>query len=423
MIYEYDIPAALNDGVIATPVVYQPSIDVVELTYTDADSGETRRVEEIDWDEVDKKGLTPTQWVTDPKPMSQQIEIACNRLKEAKQLANGRYRPILFVVAVCKADAKAAQAMLNGQFGLRALLVTEDEDDSARKHAAEIAKKNRYDAVVSVAMLREGWDVPEVAVILPLRKMCSRVYGPQIIGRGLRRVRRPEITDDEPQICAIVDHPKLDHEWLWELLQAKVEKDVGVQQQFDALTELPKPKPRQVIVNADLCIAIPEPSVDDYGFEPVYVETSDEPRRDWRDLLARLEYDSALVEITDQTISEVVGRELSAVGWTKHLQGPDGVADPKLIDVSRDDLVESIKERVKAMSADVATQHGYSSLDQQWVYSASLRHIEQVFLAEESLAYAGVEALRKAFRALGQLEQHLSQSGGIVGGMIEYADD
>ena len=52
-IYEYDIPAALNDRVIATPVVYQPDIASVELTYTDQDTGETRGVEEIDWAEVD----------------------------------------------------------------------------------------------------------------------------------------------------------------------------------------------------------------------------------------------------------------------------------------------------------------------------------------------------------------------------------
>ena len=76
MIYEYDIPAALNDRVIATPVVYQPSIETVELTYTDAITGEHRRVEEIDWEEVDRAGVSATQWVTDTKPMSQQISIA-----------------------------------------------------------------------------------------------------------------------------------------------------------------------------------------------------------------------------------------------------------------------------------------------------------------------------------------------------------
>ena len=172
------------------------------------------------------------------------------------------------MVAVCKADAKAAQAMLNGQFRLRTLLVTEDSEETARKEAAEIAKKNKYDAVVSVAMLREGWDVPEVAVVLPLRKMGSRVYGPQIIGRGLRRVRRLEIPEDEPQICAIVDHPKLEHQWLWDLLQAHVEPNVGVQQEFDSLTQLPEPKPRQQIVDRNLIIGIPEPLDDGSEFEP-----------------------------------------------------------------------------------------------------------------------------------------------------------
>ena len=148
MIYEYDIPAALNDRVIATPVVYQPSIEVVELTYTDAVTGDTRRVEEIDWEEVDRAGLTSTQWVTDSKPMSQQISIACKRLDEARRNAAGRYRPILFVVAVCKADAKQAQAMLESQFGLKTLIVTEDQDEQARTEAANIAKESKYDAVV-----------------------------------------------------------------------------------------------------------------------------------------------------------------------------------------------------------------------------------------------------------------------------------
>ncbi|MCY3557737.1 MAG: DEAD/DEAH box helicase family protein [Chloroflexi bacterium] len=423
MIFEYDIPAALNDRVIATPVVYQPSIDVVELTYTDAISGETRRVEEIDWDEVENKGLTSTQWVTDTKPMSQQIEIACNRLKEAKRHAKDRYRPILFVVAVCKADAKKAQAMLSGQFKLRTLLVTEDEDDSARKDAAEIAKKDKYDAVVSVAMLREGWDVPEVAVILPLRRMGSRVYGPQIIGRGLRRVRRPDISDDEAQICAVVDHPKLEHDWLWALLQAKVEKDVGVQQEFDALDQLPEPKPRQEMVNPELAIEIPEATDDESDYEPVVVEPSDEPIREWRDRLAGLEYDPELIEITDQTISAVTSQELGAEGWTSQHNAPEGAAEISVGRMSREDLAESIRERVKSMSGEAITKHGYSTIDQRYVYRASMRHLEERFLGEESVDYATESDLRRSFQFLPQLERFLFQRGDIVGGMIEYADD
>ena len=290
MIYEYDIPKALNDGVIAKPVVYQPNIDAVELTYTDAVTGEHRRVEEIDWDEVDKAGLSATQWVTDSKPMSQQISIALNRLQEARRNAAGRYSPVLFVVAVCKADAKKAAQVLTNEFNLRALVVTEDEDESARAHAAAIGRSGKYDAVVSVAMLREGWDVPEVAVILLLRKIGSTVYGPQIIGRGLRRVRHPDIAPNEPQICAVVDHEKLDHEWLWDLLGARVRKNVGVQQEFDEREERGDSPPPQKIVNTDLIITIPEPSDPEPTLDPVVVTRPPKPARDWADLLASLEY-------------------------------------------------------------------------------------------------------------------------------------
>jgi len=54
--------------------------------------------------------------------------------------------------------------------------------------------------------------VPPVSVILLLRKFSSRVYGQQVVGRGLRLNMRGE---DAQEICAIVDHEKLRHGWLW----------------------------------------------------------------------------------------------------------------------------------------------------------------------------------------------------------------
>ena len=43
MIFEYGVIDALADGVIKTPVVYQPDIRTVQLTYTDARTGEGAR--------------------------------------------------------------------------------------------------------------------------------------------------------------------------------------------------------------------------------------------------------------------------------------------------------------------------------------------------------------------------------------------
>ncbi|NLG27490.1 MAG: DEAD/DEAH box helicase family protein, partial [Chloroflexi bacterium] len=212
MVYEYSVTDALADGIVKTPVVYQPDIKTVQLTYTDARTGERRKVEEIDWDEVDRLGLSATQWVTDDEPMRQQMAIALRRLEEQERRAKGRYQPILFVVAVCKADAEKAEQTLNRYFKVKTLLVTEDSDEVDRQKARELGKALKsgkpYRAVVSVLMLREGWDVPEVGVILLLRKFSSKVYGQQVIGRGLRRVRVKGVDATEPQICAVVDHPK-----------------------------------------------------------------------------------------------------------------------------------------------------------------------------------------------------------------------
>lgn len=84
----------------------------MQLTYTDARTGENRKVEEIDWDEVDRLGLNAPPWVTDDKPM-QQMEIALARLREQERRATRRYQPILFVVAVCKVDAQKAEQTMN----------------------------------------------------------------------------------------------------------------------------------------------------------------------------------------------------------------------------------------------------------------------------------------------------------------------
>ena len=421
MIYEYDIPAALNDGVIAKPVVYQPNIETVELTYTDAVTGEQRRVEEIDWDEVDKAGLSATQWVTDSKPMGQQISIALQRLQEAKRNANGRYHPVLFVVAVCKADAKKAQEMLTREFNMRTLIVTEDEDERARIEAAAVGQSGKYDAVVSVAMLREGWDVPEVAVILLLRKLGSKVYGPQIIGRGLRRVRRPDVAPDEPQICAVVDHEKLGHEWLWDLLRARVRKDVGVQQQFDELAERGDPPPKQEIVNPDLIIEIPKPSSDEaMQLDPVVVTRPPGPARDWTRLLASLEYGDEGVEITDVTISGVTGQELIQGGWMKHTSAPAGFEPGDMATLSTDEVREKIRERLRHIGEQATIAAGYSSHMRRHVDRPLREHVEQRFLDGVPLAFAEDAALRQAAARLNEIEKLLTRRTDIIGGMIEH---
>ena len=430
MIFEYDVTDALFDGIIKTPVVYQPDISTVQLTYTDAHSGEQRKVEEIDWEEVDRLGLNATQWVTDSEPMRQQMAIALRRLEEQERRAMGRYQPILFVVAVCKADAERAEQTLSEYFKVKTLRITEDSDEDDRRKACELSRQKKagipYKAVISVLMLREGWDVPEVGVILLLRKFSSKVYGQQVVGRGLRRVRVKGVEAAEPQICAAVDHPKLDHGWLWSIFNAKRRTDVSIDDEFDETEDLPDPQPKQELVKPDLVIDIPliDPSVADDGeFDVGDIPPPPEPLEDWEEALAGIEYDSEAAEITKVDITSVVGRELGGEGWKTVHSAPDKPAtDGMAVEISDDAIRDAVRSGLLQMAEDLTVVAGYATTFKDRVYSALLRHVRAKFLSGSSLGLADRSEVEFAWKMLRQVKKEVTAIPGLVAGVIEHGD-
>lgn len=430
MIYEYGVTDALADRIIKTPVIYQPDIKTVQLTYSDARTGERRSVEEIDWDEVDRLGLSATQWVTDDEPMRQQMAIALRRLEEQQRRARNRYQPILFVVAVCKLDAEKAAQTLNKYFKVRTLLVTEDSDEADRQKARELGKErkssNPYKAVVSVLMLREGWDLPEVGVILLLRKFSSRVYGQQVIGRGLRRVRVKGACADEQQICAVVDHPKLEHEWLWQIFNAQQRKNVKIDDLFDENEDLPPPPPKQELTKPNLVIEVPPPDpkiLKDEEFDVGDLAPPPPPLVNWRDVLRPIEYDPTVVEITAVGITGVRGRELGGEGWRTLHSAPDAqAANGARVEISDESVRESVKSALLEIAEELTIEAGYAASFKDRVYSALVQHVREKFLGGSSLGLAEREQVDFAWKMLPQLKRKVGSTGGLVAGMIEYGD-
>ena len=426
MIYEYLIQDALADRLVKTPVIYQPDIATVELTYTDAQTGEKRGVEEIDWADVERLGINATQWVTDDKPMRQQMAIALQRLAEQGGRAKSRYQPILFVVAVCKLDAEKAAKTLQDYFKVKTLLVTEDSPDAARHQATGLGSAQRgqqpYKAVVSVLMLREGWDVPEVAVILLLRKFGSRVYGQQVIGRGLRRVRSKGVKEDEPQICAVVDHPKLEHQWLWDIFGSKIRTGVGMDDMFDEDEDLPSPPPRQELVRPQNLIEIPEQSIDDEG--EFSVDSATEPPKPllhWREVLEGLTYPTQTVTITDLKITGVTETELTQQGWKTMKSAPDDEAgQPPPLGVEA--LPEAIKDALLDMAESLLDHVGHSAQFKGQIYAILLEHVKVKFLNGTSLGLAEPHHLEAAWRMRDKVQEEIRNIPGLVEGMVKYGD-
>jgi type III restriction enzyme len=90
--------------------------------------------------------------------------------------------------------------------------IDRDEIEHRDANGNLVTLPNPYNVVISVMMLKEGWDVRNVKVIVPLRPCGSRTLTEQALGRGLRKMHPPEIQDDgsatmTPEELYVIEHP------------------------------------------------------------------------------------------------------------------------------------------------------------------------------------------------------------------------
>lgn len=89
--------------------------------------------------------------------------------------------------------------------------IKEEDLKALRKLSRELdSNASQYVCIVSVLMLREGWDVRNVTTIIPLRPLSakSEILPEQTLGRGLRRMTPPG-TQGAAEILTVVEHPSI----------------------------------------------------------------------------------------------------------------------------------------------------------------------------------------------------------------------
>jgi type III restriction enzyme len=434
MIYLYGIREAVKDDIIKTVYVCQPNIKTVELTYTDTETGEVVKVEEVPWEEIAARQIPATKWVTSPKPLRQQLEMAKRRWIEQVKRAGGkvaefaesvktggqakwrrfeaqeggRYRQILFVVAFSIKDAYNAKRVLEEELGLKTFVIAskdeEQTDISPEQRKAELevamtigteADKDRHSAVLSVLMLREGWDVKAVSVIALLRKFSSKVYGQQVIGRGLRRVFPCKA--DEKERLIVVDHPKLEHEWLWQMIDAYVKTDVGIQEDLDLDEGFEEPE--EVDVSKD-AIEIPEPQDEGEEIElPEPEELEERPLgQDWREYLASVQYPREQVAVTDERRVGESERDLTGTGFVTTVAYSDTEKQAAVEFIPPKEVV-SIEERQKELcdqlfdlTVEVLFNNGLPMSGRAVIYKVLLGHVRDRFLGGQTIGQCGMES-------------------------------
>ena len=178
--------------------------------------------------------------------------------------------PVLFIMAEKNvyADVLGAYLWRTREFGFKeseVLIIHTDSEgeitkgdlEKARAAARDIDKpENKTKVIVSVMMLREGWDVKNVTVVLGLRAYESKILAEQVIGRGLRLMPL-DIGPDRTQTLEVLGTQKLQ-----EFLRTELEAEgVGFK---TTKTDPPRPiivEPVQERLAYDIAIPITKPSL------------------------------------------------------------------------------------------------------------------------------------------------------------------
>lgn len=200
------------------------------------------------------------------------LRAAVQRWKEHyevyKQLG---LRPVLFITAEKSAHADAIGKYLveTKEFGFKESEVlvihtdtkgeiTKKDLEKAREAARDVDKaQSKIKVILSVLMLREGWDVRNVTVVLGLRPFSAKaeILPEQVIGRGVRLMTR--VSPDRLQTLEVLGNPNL-----LKVLRTQLETEgVGV---VSTRSDPPRPviiAPVQERLRYDITIPITKPSL------------------------------------------------------------------------------------------------------------------------------------------------------------------
>lgn len=180
LLYSYDLRTALRER------MYTKGVNVIVRKRSE------RVLSEEDWDHLT-------------------LDFALQRLarkEEAISLYRGALpfpsiQPVLLVAAenTQHADEVAAWLETHRGFGSEEILVTHSrktkKDEDTQRLVGIETPQNKVRVVVNVFELTEGWDVTNVYVIAPLRKMGTYQGAMQTMGRGLRLPAGRRVDDVE----------------------------------------------------------------------------------------------------------------------------------------------------------------------------------------------------------------------------------
>lgn len=215
---------AVDAGIVKTPLIGQASRKLVEQ----ADDNAAYRWEQHLLLGYDRWKASHTEWeASGKKPL---LFIMCDDTDAADQITQRFNTDPLFE----QLNGKTINLHTNLKGKLKKVgkgnnaryefvedekAINDDDLKALRKLSRELdSNTSPYVCIVSVLMLREGWDVRNVTTIVPLRPYSSKanILPEQTLGRGLRRMTPP---GQASELVTVIEHPAFASLYAQELAQ------------------------------------------------------------------------------------------------------------------------------------------------------------------------------------------------------------
>ncbi len=192
---DYPLVEAIHQGVVKTPVVPDAASRAKLNKHQSADFTEEYRdylhLGYLEWkksfEELSRAGKKPVLFVMTDDTKN------CDKVADYLSTKYPEFENAVLVI----------HTKNNGEISEAGPGKSREELDRLRKESREIDSfENKHKAVVSVMVLREGWDVQNVTVIVGLRAYSSeaKILPEQTLGRGLRRMFRGQDIDEKVSV-------------------------------------------------------------------------------------------------------------------------------------------------------------------------------------------------------------------------------
>ncbi len=163
IIYRYPLAQAIADRNVKTPVIVGRKDDLADPT--------TKLLDGVALLELKEQVIERYCAQTGKTPVAPVMLVIAQRIEEATELEALIRQP----------------SFAGGRYADRVLTVTSDSPDEALEALARLERPDSpYRIVISVGMLKEGWDIRNVYVLASLRSSVSSILTEQTLGRGLR---------------------------------------------------------------------------------------------------------------------------------------------------------------------------------------------------------------------------------------------